>query len=467
MSTFLEQEIHSQPEVIARLLEREHTRVGRIVADLPPFEHVLIAARGTSDHAAIYAKYAWASLAGYPVGLATPALYTLYHTPPRLAHTLIVGISQSGQSPDIVAVLEEGKRQGRPTLAITNDGASPLARVADHVIELHAGPERSVAATKTYTAQLTVLAMLAAAWSRRPEHQAALQLLPAALAATLAGTPAIAALAQRHRMVEQYSLIGRGFNFATALELSLKLKELTYVMTAAYSSADFRHGPIATPADAAGDAARRNIRRHGRSSWQPEGQRRRAADHLRRRRGRALRRCADADRRQPARMAQPDRRDRAGAGAGATPGGRTWRRPRPATRAEEGDADALVISAMLSEIAGNPGGAHALPRTAAWSLTDRTYAVGVFACGSMARVCSSVFGCARVARKPNTHMMPYRAAEGRIARDAGDRVRRVTERQPEKGATHCQKKVNMIAGLFGQPLSAAGPPDERGVYPCK
>lgn len=246
MSTFLEQEIHSQPEVIARLLEREHTRVGRIVADLPPFEHVLIAARGTSDHAAIYAKYAWASLAGYPVGLATPALYTLYHTPPRLAHTLIVGISQSGQSPDIVAVLEEGKRQGRPTLAITNDGASPLARVADHVIELHAGPERSVAATKTYTAQLTVLAMLAASWSRRPEHQAALQLLPAALAATLAGTPAIAALAQRHRMVEQYSLIGRGFNFATALELSLKLKELTYVMTAAYSSADFRHGPIAT-----------------------------------------------------------------------------------------------------------------------------------------------------------------------------------------------------------------------------
>ncbi|HNP74460.1 MAG TPA: SIS domain-containing protein [Kouleothrix sp.] len=246
MTTFLEQEIRSQPEVIARLLEREGQNVRQIAAQLPPFDHVLIAARGTSDHAAIYAKYAWASLAGYPVGLATPALYTLYHTPPHLANTLVVGISQSGQSPDIVAVLEEGKRQGRPTLAITNDGASPLAATADHVIELHAGVERSVAATKTYTAQLTAMAMLAAALGGQPERNAELAGLPAALDATLAATTSVPALAARFQPNEQYVLIGRGFNFATALELSLKLKELTYVMTVAYSSADFRHGPIAT-----------------------------------------------------------------------------------------------------------------------------------------------------------------------------------------------------------------------------
>ena len=145
-----------------------------------------------------------------------------------------------------MAVLEEGKRQGRPTLAITNDGASPLAATADHVIELHAGIERSVAATKTYTAQLTVMAMLAAALGSTPGRQAELAGLPAALDATLAGTGGVAELAGRYAANEQYVLIGRGFNFATALELSLKLKELTYVMTVAYSSADFRHGPIAT-----------------------------------------------------------------------------------------------------------------------------------------------------------------------------------------------------------------------------
>jgi glucosamine--fructose-6-phosphate aminotransferase (isomerizing) len=246
MTTLLEQEIASQPEVLARLLDREGERVRRMAAELPPFNYALIAARGTSDHAATYAKYSWAGLAGYPVALATPALYTLYHTPPRMDGALVVGISQSGQSPDIVAVVEEGRRQGRPTLAITNDGGSPLAAAADHVIELHAGPERSVAATKTYTAQLAVMALLASAWSGQPGHSAALARLPDAMAATLAGASALAERAERYRYIEQCVVIGRGYHYATALELSLKLKELTYVQANAYSSADFRHGPIAT-----------------------------------------------------------------------------------------------------------------------------------------------------------------------------------------------------------------------------
>jgi glucosamine--fructose-6-phosphate aminotransferase (isomerizing) len=246
MTTFLEQEINSQPEVIAGLLEQEIARVTRIVAQLPRFNYALIAARGTSDHAAAYAKYAWAALAGYPVALATPALHTLYGAPPRMKGALVVGVSQSGQSPDIVAVLEEGRRQGRPTLAITNDGGSPLAAAADHVIEIHAGPERSVAATKTYTAQLTVMALLAAAWSGQPALLAELQRLPDALTATLAGAAAVASRAERYRYMEQCAVIGRGYNFATVFELTLKLKELTYVMASAYSSADFRHGPIAT-----------------------------------------------------------------------------------------------------------------------------------------------------------------------------------------------------------------------------
>lgn len=246
MTTLLEQEIRSQPETLARLLDQEISRVAQIVAQLPPFNYALIAARGTSDHAATYGKYVWASLAGIPVALATPSLHTLYGVAPRMDGALVVGISQSGQSPDIVAVVEEGRRQGRPTLAITNDGASPLAQAADHVIELHAGQERSVAATKTYTAQLAVIALLAAAWNGDQQRLAELQRLPEAVAITLNTATEIAARAERYRYMQQCVVIGRGYNYATAFELALKLKELTYVMADSYSSADFRHGPIAT-----------------------------------------------------------------------------------------------------------------------------------------------------------------------------------------------------------------------------
>ncbi len=246
MASLLKQEIMSQPEVIARLLDRETGHIQRIVVRLPAFDYALIAARGSSDHAATYAKYAWTTLAGYPVALAAPSLLTLYGTPPRLTGALVVGISQSGQSPDIVAVLEEGRRQGRPTLAITNDAASPLAAIADHVVELHAGQEKSVAATKTYMAQLIVMALFAAALSGDAQRLAALAQLPAAIQDTLRIAPEVAQRVERYRYMEGSVIIGRGYNYATSFELALKLKELTYIMATAYSSADFRHGPIAT-----------------------------------------------------------------------------------------------------------------------------------------------------------------------------------------------------------------------------
>ncbi|HLX56571.1 MAG TPA: SIS domain-containing protein [Ktedonobacteraceae bacterium] len=246
MTSLLEQEIWSQPEVIARLLDRERQHIKQMVAQLPAFDYALIAARGSSDHAATYAKYAWTTLAGCPVALAAPSLLTMYKATPRLAGALVVGISQSGQSPDIIAVLEEGRRQGRPTLAITNDGASPLAAMADHVVELHAGTEQSVAATKTYTAQLAVIAMFAAAMSGDAQHQAELQRLPAAIESTLRRSSEVAQGVERYRYMNSCIVIGRGYNYATSFEFALKLKELTYVMAISYSSADFRHGPIAT-----------------------------------------------------------------------------------------------------------------------------------------------------------------------------------------------------------------------------
>lgn len=245
-TSWLAREIASQPALIEELLAREIPHVAEIVERLPSFSYIVIAARGSSDHAATYAVYCWAALAGWPVALAAPSLYTLYETPPRLEGALVVGISQSGQSPDIVAVLSEARRQGRPTLAITNDRNSPLGNAADEVVELGVGIERSVAATKTYLAQLAVIAIFAAIWSRSSERLAELRAIPAALEATLHGTDDIAARIQRYRDAADFTVIGRGFNYATAFELALKLKELTSTQAIAYSSADFRHGPVAT-----------------------------------------------------------------------------------------------------------------------------------------------------------------------------------------------------------------------------
>lgn len=246
MSSWLAREIESQPAVLSELLDRAIPLAQDIVKRLPPFSYALIAARGSSDHAATYAQYAWAALARIPVALAAPSLYTLYQTPPRMDGALVVGISQSGQSPDIVAVLEEARRQGRPTLAITNDRTSPLGTIADEVVELGVGVEHSVAATKTYLAQLGVIASFAAAWSGDATRLAELHALPAILAKNLDGAEHVAAVASAYREIQGCAVIGRGFNYATAFELALKLKELTYIQAIAYSSADFRHGPIAT-----------------------------------------------------------------------------------------------------------------------------------------------------------------------------------------------------------------------------
>jgi glucosamine--fructose-6-phosphate aminotransferase (isomerizing) len=243
----LEREIASQPAEIAALLAREAPHVAAIVARLPLFQYIVIAARGSSDYAATYAQYAWGALGGYPVALAAPSLHTLYQTPPRLSGALVVGISQSGQSPDILAVVEEGRRQGRPTVAITNDPISPLARAAEHVVELGVGAERSVAATKTYTAELAVIALFAAAWSGSVEASAALAAVPRTLEAALALAEAALASAPggAFAAMDRCACIGRGYTLTTAQEVALKLKEVAAVLAVPYSSADFRHGPMA------------------------------------------------------------------------------------------------------------------------------------------------------------------------------------------------------------------------------
>lgn len=245
--SFLYQEIHEQPRVLATLIEQARSDVARLAAAIAarPITHVVIAARGTSDNAARYAQYLWGAVNGLPVALATPSLHTVYGRPPRYRDALVLGISQSGKSPDIVSVVAEGKRQGALTAAITNDPGSDLAQAADYCVPLYAGPERSVAATKTYTTQLVAMAMLSAELAGDTAMFDSLARLPQQVAQTLALDAEVARAAERYRYMRVCVVIGRGYNYATAFELALKIKELNYVVAEPYSSADFQHGPIA------------------------------------------------------------------------------------------------------------------------------------------------------------------------------------------------------------------------------
>ncbi|MBC7228508.1 MAG: SIS domain-containing protein [Thermoflexales bacterium] len=245
--SYLEQEILEQPEVLGRLMEQEKGTVetiARAIRERQPRFAVLVA-RGSSDNAARYGQYLLGAVNGLPVALATPSLFTLYRRPPRLGDALVIAVSQSGQSPDIVAVVEEGRRQGALTLAVTNDPVSPLAQAAELLIPLHADAERSVAATKTYTASLFALGMLSAALAGDAGMFAALQTVPEAIRQVTSSAPDICRASERYRYMEACVVVSRGYNYATAHEIALKLKELTYVLAEPYSSADFRHGPVA------------------------------------------------------------------------------------------------------------------------------------------------------------------------------------------------------------------------------
>ena len=245
-TSLLEQEINEQPRVIQQLLDQETEPVTHLATRLrDSFDYILIAARGTSDNAARYAQYIFGIHNHLTVALAAPSLFTFYDQPPRLTGALVIGISQSGQSPDIRAVIAEGRRQGRPTLAITNDPASPLATAAEYTIPLHAGPERAIAASKTYTASLGVLALFSAGLAGDTERLKQLRRLPELMGRSLLALEPVKARIERYRFMNHCVVIGRGYNYATAFEIALKMKELNYLLIDAYSSADFQHGPIA------------------------------------------------------------------------------------------------------------------------------------------------------------------------------------------------------------------------------
>jgi glutamine---fructose-6-phosphate transaminase (isomerizing) len=240
------EEIGEQPEVAARLLRSASEPVAAIADRLRAQRPAgfLVAARGSSDHAALFGQYLFGSRNRALVSLATPSLFTRYGSPPRLEGWCVVGVSQSGASPDVVAVIEEARRQGCVTVAITNQAGSRLAAAAELVLDLDAGPERSVPASKTYIASLLGLAMISQALDPDPAFGRALEAVPAALETALGKDADLERLVPT-LLGPRAVVLGRGYNLATAEEVALKLTETSYVLARAWSVADFEHGPIA------------------------------------------------------------------------------------------------------------------------------------------------------------------------------------------------------------------------------
>lgn len=245
-------DIQEQPDMYARLIEPEHAKqvasaAAWIAARRP--RHVVLTARGTSGHAALYAAYLTEIRLGLPAGMASPSTVTLFDAHLDLSEALVIGVSQSGRSLDLVEMMSSARKQGALTVAVTNHPDSPLAETAELSVDIGAGRERAVAATKTYTAQLLTLLMLiegvrAGNGVLPAEERAALAVLPELAALTLADSTATE-LAQRYRFADRLVTTGRGYAYPTAREAALKLMETSYLAALAFSGADLLHGPLA------------------------------------------------------------------------------------------------------------------------------------------------------------------------------------------------------------------------------
>jgi len=245
--SWLESELREQPTALATLLDRETGRAREIAAAFrrDDIHYILIASRGSSSNAARYAQYLLGRANRVPVMFATPSLYTIYEQPPRLDGAIVIGISQSGASPDVAAVLAEARRQGRPTIALTNDAASPLAQQADAVLPLNAGEERAVAATKTYLNSVGAVALLFAAIAEDELALDELKAMPAILEQQVTLSLGTAPDLGEYRDAVGATVVARGVNYGTAYEIALKIRELSGLVVEAYSPADLLHGPIA------------------------------------------------------------------------------------------------------------------------------------------------------------------------------------------------------------------------------
>ncbi|MFB6716629.1 MULTISPECIES: SIS domain-containing protein [unclassified Streptomyces] len=238
-------EMAEQPGVLRRILDEGAPAIREVAAGIaarkPRF--VLLTARGTSDNAALYAKYLLEIRLGLPCGLASMSTTTAYGAKPDLRDVLVVTVSQSGGSPDLVASTRAAREAGAITLAVTNNPDSPLAAVSEYHIDILAGPEKALPATKTYTASLLSLYLFVEGLSGGDGAAAAI--LPERAESILARKDEVRALAARYRFAERMVITSRGYGYPTAKEAALKLMETSYIPALSYSGADLLHGPLA------------------------------------------------------------------------------------------------------------------------------------------------------------------------------------------------------------------------------
>jgi len=241
-------EIHEQPAVIERCLKANAGPINKIadVIKSRGVDFVVIAARGTSDHAAVYGKYVIELSTGIPVALAASSVFTVYGRSLNLRNSLVIAISQSGRAADVLEVIRSANKEGAVTLSITNSPGSPLANEATYHLYCEAGPERSVAATKSFMAQIFLLGQLAAKWAGNKDMELELSLVPDKISQTIEIlSSVIEEKTARYRFMDECFVLARGINYAVALEAALKIQETTYVRAKAFATSDFQHGPIA------------------------------------------------------------------------------------------------------------------------------------------------------------------------------------------------------------------------------
>jgi glucosamine--fructose-6-phosphate aminotransferase (isomerizing) len=238
------QEIAEQPAILEKTIQAERAKaesLGKFLRERD-VDLIVLVARGSSDNAALFGRYLLEVTTGIPVSLAAPAVHTLYNGRLNLQRAVVIGVSQSGEGTDINTVLERAKNSGAFTVGITNEAESTMAKLADETLLIHAGREKSVAATKTYTGQMLHFYMLASALA---QEKIAFEKIPDFTAQALELRPEVEKLVERYVFMENCVVVGRGMNYGNSYELALKLMETCYVVAERFSSADFFHGPLA------------------------------------------------------------------------------------------------------------------------------------------------------------------------------------------------------------------------------
>jgi len=245
--TFMWKEINEQPQVLERCFDYNYNtslEIAKAVKE-KQVRYAVIAARGTSDHAGIYGKYLLEAYAGLPVGLAAPSVTTMYGSSLDFSAGLVIGISQSGEAKDVLAVLKSAKKSGAITVGITNFVDSPVAKEVDFHLWCHAGLEKSVAATKTFTSQMMALAILSAAISGKANLFEQLKKVPELVLKVLDAHEGIDVFVKKYTFAQELFVLARGLNYPIALEQGLKIQETTYIRAKSYAVSDFHHGPFA------------------------------------------------------------------------------------------------------------------------------------------------------------------------------------------------------------------------------